>query len=358
MPKPEWLMDAPEASPGKKADTPLHKFLTRLMKGENLAFKEAQGFFAALSAFDANPAQISGCLVALASKGETYEELAGMAKVMREQASTVKTHHTGLIDITGTGSSPAKRFNISTATAFVVAGAGLAVAKHTSRGVTSKLGSAEALESLEVNVSGDPKLAQACLSGAGLAFLFAPSIHTSIRRIADVRRNLGIRTSLTLLGPLANPAHAQFQLLGVWHPALVEPMAQALALLGTKRAWVVHGTDGLDELTIAGKTIVAEVSGNKIRKFEISPEDFGLHASKIPDLKPKTPTESATIIRDVLESRRRDEARSLVVMNAAAALVIGGKSKNLLHAARMAEQSIDSGSARIKLDRLIQTTNK
>ncbi len=354
----DWLLDAPMSVSNKKADTPLHQFLVRLMRGENLPLADSVKFFKALTATDANPAQIAGCLTALGSKGETYEELAGMARAMRDQSLRISTHHKKYIDLAGTGSSPAKSFNISTAASFVVAGAGLAVAKHTSRGVTSKLGSADALSGIGVNVSGDPKLAQACLNGAGLAFLFAPTFHPTLRRVADTRRSLGIRTTLNLLGALSNPSKAPFQLLGVWHPALVEPMAQALALLGTEHAWVVHGSDGLDEVTISGPTHVAEVTGNKIRTFEVVPEDFGVTKTDFSDIKPKTAAESASIISEVLESKRRDQARSLVIVNAAAALVIGGKSTDLLHAARLAEQSIDSGSARIKLDRLIQTTNK
>jgi len=354
----DWLLDAPMSVPGKKADTPLHEFLVRLMRGENLSFKDSARFMRALTALDANPAQIAGCLVALASKGENYEELAGMARQMREQALQITTHHTQYIDLAGTGWSPVKAFNISTAASFVTAGAGLAVAKHASRGVTGRIGSADALAALGINVSGEPKLAQACLNGAGLGFLFAPSFHPSLRRVADTRRMLGIRTTFNLLGALSNPAAAPFQLLGVWHHSLVEPMAQALVLLGIKRAWVVHGSDGLDEITISGPTLVAEVTGNKIQTFEVTPADFGLRTSDFSSIDAKTIEESALIIRDVLESRRRDEARSLVVANAAAALIVGGKSKNPLHAARIAEQSIDSGAARIKLDRLIQTTNK
>lgn len=354
----DWLLDAPMSAPNKKADTPLHEFLVRLMRGDNLPFEDSARFFGALTALDANPAQIAGCLVALGSKGETYEELAGMAKTMREQAIKFTARPKEYIDLAGTGSSPAKTFNISTAAAFVAAGAGLAVAKHTSRGVTSKSGSADALAGLGIKLSGDPKLTEACLNGAGLAILFAPSFHPTLRRVADTRRSLGIRTTLNLLGALSNPSGAPFQVLGVWHRALVEPMAQALALLGTERAWVVHGSDGLDEITVSGPTHVAEVTRNKIRAFEVNPEDFGVTTTEFGDIKPKNPGESAEIIKEVLESKRRDAARSLVIVNAAAALIVGGKSNDLLQAARLAEQSIDSGSARIKLDRLIQTTNK
>ena len=358
MPKTPWLLESPQSATNSKADTPLRKFLVRLTRGENLSFKESIAFFRALTSANANPIQIAGTLVALSSKGETFEELAGMARVMRDQAFQISTHHNNFIDIAGTGSSAAKTFNVSTASALVTAGAGLPVAKHSSRANMSKTGSADALSQLEVKISGDQTLAQACLNGAGICFMFAPKFHPTLLRVGDVKRNLGIRSTLNLLGVLANPLNPPRQLLGVWHRSLVEPMAQALAALGVKNAWVVHGSDGLDEITLNGKTFVAEVSGNKIRTFQISPEDFGFPSAKIEQLKVNNPAESATIIREVLDSKRRDEARSIVVINAAAALMIGGKSEDPMQAARLAEQSIDSGSARTKLDRLIQTTNK
>ena len=358
MSKTDWLLDTPKSTINKKANTPLHRFLVRLMRNENLSFKDSIKFFQALTARDANPAQIAGSLVALGSKGETFEELAGMARVMQEQAVQMKTHHKKYIDIAGTGSSRAKTFNVSTASAFVIAGAGLAVAKHTSRAITSKTGSADVLSQLDVKVSGKPNLSQACLNGAGICFMFAPKFHPSLLRVGDVKRALGIRTSMNLLGVLSNPSKAPTQLIGVWHKSLLEPMAQALSLIGIKKAWVVHGEDGLDEMTLAGKTSVIEIVGNKMRSFQMSPEDFGLKTGKIKHLNVKSPNQSAKLVSDVLESKRRDEARSLVILNSAAALLVGGKSENPMHAARLAEQSIDSGSARIKLDRLIQTTNK
>ena len=179
-----------------------------------------------------------------------------------------------------------------------------------------------------------------------------------LRRVGDIRSSLGIRTCLNVLGLLANPAPVSYQLIGVWHRSLVEPVASALALLKTERAWIVHGSDGLDEITLAGKTFVSEVHGQRLRSFMISPEDFGLKQSKIEHLKTRSPKESAKMIVEVLASRRRDEARSLVVLHAAAALVVGGAARDPMHAARMAEQSIDSGQAQNKLDRLIQVTNK
>lgn len=351
-------MSAPVSATNSKADTPLFPFLTRLIRGENLSIDEAAEFFRALTDINANPTQIAGALAALTAKGETFQELAGMARVMREKAVKIKTRHKNFIDTTGTGSSMAKTFNVSTATAFVVAGAGLTVAKHASRALLSQTGSADVLSKLGVKIQSEPDLVQACLNGAGICFMFAPKFHPTLRRVGDIRRSLGIRTCLNLLGVLSNPAAAPKQIVGVWHQSLIEPMAKALALLGTERAWVVHGADGLDEMTLTGETFIAEVVGDKIRTFKLAPEDFGLQRGKIAHLKADSPEQSARIIKEVLASTRRDEARSLVVLNAAAALVIGGVTKEPMHAARLAEQSIDSHSAQVKLERLIQTTNK
>ena len=356
--KTEWLLAAPMTATGSKADTPLHRFLVRLIRGEDLSIKEAAEFFRALTDSGAYPQQIAGALVALTAKGETFAELAGMARVMRGQAVKISTRHRNFIDTTGTGSSPSKTFNVSTAAAFVIAGAGLPVAKHSSRAVTSGTGSADVLGKLGVKISGEPEIAQACLDGAGICFMFAPKFHPTLKRVGTIRGNLGIRSCLNLLGVLSNPASAPKQIVGVWHPSLIEPMAQALSVLGTKNAWVVHGTDGLDEMTLAGETFVAEVFGNKIRFFKLTPEDFGLQRASIEHLKVDTPDESAKIISEVLDSRRRDEARSLVILNAAAALVVGGLADEPIQAARLAEKSIDSHSAQVKLERLIQTTNK
>ncbi len=355
--KSDWLLSAPVSATNAKADTPLFPFLVRLIRGEDLSANEAANFYTALTDVNANPAQIAAALTALTAKGETFEELAGMASVMRKQATKIKAPGKNAVDITGTGSSSAKTFNVSTAAALVAAGAGLIVAKQCNRGVTSISGSADVLGELGVKVAGEPAVAQTSLS-AGLCFLFAPKFHPELRRVGDIRSGLGIRTCLNVLGLLANPAGISRQLVGVWHPSLVEPVAKALSLLKTDLVWVVHGSDGLDEITLAGKTYVAAVGAGQVRPYTISPEDFGLKTGKIDHLKTKSPKESADIIREVLASRRRDEARSLIVLNAAAALVIGGIAQEPMHAARLAEQSIDSGQAQNKLERLIQVTNK
>lgn len=356
--KTDWLLSAPVTATNSKAETPLFPFLSRLIRGEDLSAKEASAFFTALTDDTANPAQIAGALTALTAKGETFEELAGMVAVMRKNAISIKSKQKNAVDITGTGSSAAKTFNISTAAAFVAAGAGLTIAKQSNRGVMSKSGSAEVLSELGINVAAEPAIAETSLNGVGLCFIFAAKFHPTLRRVGDIRSNLGIRTCLNLLGVMSNPVGVRRQLAGVWHHSLIEPLAKTLSLLKTERAWVVHGADGLDEITVAGETHVAEVVGHATRTFTLTPKDFGLKSGKIEHLRTDSAKVSAQIIREVLASKRRDEARSLIVLNAAAALVVGGMAKDPMLAARMAEQSIDSGQAQNKLERLVQTTNK
>jgi anthranilate phosphoribosyltransferase len=338
--------------------------LTRLLNRENLTRREAGELLEAMLADDATDAQIAATLVALAAKGETVEELAGMAGVLRQRAVRISSCHAAFIDTAGTGSSRAKTFNVSTAAAFVIAGAGLPVAKHGNRAASSKSGSADVLTALGVNVSALTKVTEDCLNEIGICFMFAPLYHGATARVASIRRELGIHTTFNLLGPLSNPAGAPRQIIGVWRRDLVELLAHVLAALGTERAWVVHGEDGLDEITLAGKTFVAEAQDGKVdtlqpgvKTFEIAPEDFGLFRGVLDHLRSGDAKANARIIRDVLTGERRDEARALVVANAAAALFVGGRAQALNQAAGLAEQSIDSGAARTKLEQLIKATN-
>jgi anthranilate phosphoribosyltransferase len=354
----DWLLSAPVSATSAKADTPLFPYLMRLIRHEDLSMKEAADFFRVLTDQASYPRQISAALTALTAKGETAEELAGMAAIMRELAVPVKTTQKNVTDIAGTGSSAARTFNVSTAAALVAAGAGLAVAKQSNRGVMTRSGSVDVLSELGIKAAEEPGGAQISLRGTGLCFMFAPKFHPQLRRLADIRSSLGIRTCLNVLGLLANPARLSRQLIGVWHPSLVEPVARALAMLGSESAWVVHGQDGLDEVSLQGKTLVGVVERGTAKRIFVTPADFALKAGRTEKLKAQTPKESAAIVRDVLASRRRDEARNLVVMNAAAALVVGGIAKDPIHAARLAEQSIDSGQAQQKLERLIQTSSR
>src|SRR5688572_2231325 len=331
---------------------PLTHFLARLVRREDLNRDEAFELLDALLDADATDAQISGALVALAAKGETVEELTGLAEGLRSRAVRLLSKHPCFIDTAGTGSSRAKTFNISTAAAFVIAGAGLPVAKHGNRAASSKSGSADLLTALGVNVSAIPLVSENALNEINICFMFAPLFHGATARVAGIRRQLGIHTTFNLLGPLSNPAGAPRQIIGVFRKDLAEKLARVLAALGTERAWVVHGEDGLDEITLAGKTHVAEARGGEVRTLEISPQDFGFEAAALDHLRGGDTEANAAIVRAVLAGERNDEARRLVIMTAAAALMLGGVVESLRDGATRAAEAIDSGKAMEKLERL------
>lgn len=335
----------------------LTEFIARLVRREDLNRDEAEQLLQALLDADATDAQIAAALVALAAKGETVEELTGMATGLRARSLRVNSCHSCFIDTAGTGSSRAKTFNISTAAAFVIAGAGLPVAKHGNRAASSKSGSADLLTALGVNVSAIPMVSENALNEIGICFMFAPLYHGATARVAGIRRQLGIHTTFNLLGPLSNPAGAPRQIIGVWREDLAERLARVLAALGTEHAWVVHGEDGLDEITLSGKTHVAEARGGEVRTFEIAPDDFGFDAASLDHLRGGDTEANAAIVRAVLERKRHDEARRLVIVTAAAALMLGGVADDLRDGARRAAEAIDSGAALAKLDRLIAATN-
>jgi anthranilate phosphoribosyltransferase len=336
---------------------PLTEFIARLIRREDLNRAEAEQLLESLLDAEATDAQIAAALVALALKGETVAELTGMATGLRSRAVRLEARHSCFIDTAGTGSSRAKTFNISTAAAFVIAGAGLPVAKHGNRAASSKSGSADLLTALGVNVSAIPSVSQSSLNEIGICFMFAPLYHNATARVAAIRRQLSIHTTFNLLGPLSNPAGAPRQIIGVWRRDLAERLARVLAALGTEHAWVVHGEDGLDEITLAGETHVAEARGGQLNTFAIAPADFGFAVGSLDHLRGGDTEANAAIVRAVLAGERRDEARALVIMNAAAALLIGEVAVDLRDGARRAAEAIDSGAALSKLERLIEATN-
>jgi anthranilate phosphoribosyltransferase len=339
----------------------LRETTMRLVRGENLSRTEAANFLDALLDPIATDTQIAAALTALTAKGETVDELAGMAGAMRKRATLLHSRHERFIDTAGTGSSAFKRFNVSTAAAFVIAGAGLPVAKHGGRAASSTSGSADVLEALGVNTAAHQRIVERCLNDHGICFIFAPLFHRTTARVAQVRRELGVHTTFNLLGPLTNPARAPFQLLGVWRPSLVERIAAALSLLGVKKAWVVHGSDRLDEVTIAGETFVASCSaGTSVKTFTISPEAFGLQRRSVLPRR-EGPIENARVIRAILQGEENGDfavARDLVVINAAAALFLADVANDFQNATTMAHESIDSGQAASKLEALIRETNR
>jgi anthranilate synthase component I len=350
------------SSASEIGDFELRELTLRLMRGENLSRAEAGNFLECLLNPVATDAQIAAALTSLAVKGETSDELAGIAEAMRDRALPLRSRHARFIDTAGTGSSAAKTFNISTAAAFVIAGAGLPVAKHGSRAATSCCGSADVLQALGANTAAPVETVERCLNEHEICFMFAPLFHAATARVAHVRRDLGVHTTFNLLGPLTNPARAPFQIVGVWQLSLLERVASALARLGIEKAWVVHGADGLDEITIADKTYVAACSSaGDVETFTVSPEDFGLKRQHLDGFRGKEPQENAQLIRAILQgvkTKTTNAARDLVIINAAAALHLAGVASDLRYAASLARESIDSGRAASKLDALVQETNR
>ena len=367
-----WLVPTPPRTDelGREAatvgDLDLRQATLRLMRGENLGRVEAGHFLSALLNPAATDGQVAAALAVLAVKGETIDELAGMAEAMRNRALRLRSRYSQFIDTAGTGSSSVKTFNVSTAAAFVIAGAGLPVAKHGSRAATSNSGSADVLEALGVNTAAVPETVERCLNDYGICFMFAPLFHGGTARVAQIRRDLGVHTTFNLLGPLTNPARAPFQILGVWDRSLLERVASALGVLGAKKAWVVHGADGLDEITLTGDTFVAACSVRSdgapgVETFAVRPEDFGLECRSLDGLRGGGPVENAQLIRAILygeKNGRLSAARDLVIINAAAALHLADVAPDLHQAAILARDSIDSGSAESKLDVLIRATNQ
>ncbi len=330
----------------------LPELLNKLIARQDLAQPEAAALLEAILAEDATDARIAAALIALAGKGETEEELAGFAQTMRARCARVTSRHQLYVDTCGTGGSGAKTFNVSTAVAFVVAAAGVPVAKHGNVGVTTKAGSADVLGALGVKVDLAPARVNEIFDEIGVCFMFAPLHHAATKRVAMVRRELGVRTIFNLLGPLTNPAGAPFQVAGVSNEAACEKVARALARLGTQRAWVVRGEDGLDEITLAGKTIIHAASPEGVDRFEIAPEDFGLRRAALEKLRGGSAEENAAIIRDVLEGKRADEARDLVLINAAATLYVAGAAQKFDAAVELAARVVETGEALTKLELL------
>ena len=323
--------------------------------GAKLSETEAGEAFALMMTGNATPAQVAGLLMALRVRGETVEEITAGAKSLRERMVKVIAPE-GAIDTCGTGGDGAGTYNISTAAAIVVAGAGVPVAKHGNRGLSSKSGSAEVLTQLGVNIDAEFPLVEQAMREAGIGFMMAPRHHGAMRHVAGPRVELGTRTIFNLLGPLANPAAVDRQLMGVFAVQWIEPLAEVLGRLGSRFAWVVHGSDGLDELTTTGPTHVAEWDGTRVRRFEVTPEEAGLPRATLDDLKGDDPAHNAEAIRYVLAGRA-GPLRDAVVLGAAGALVVAGRAKALRDAAGLAAQSIDSGAAQAALEKLVRITN-
>lgn len=330
------------------------KPLIGIAADRSLTRAEAEIAFSALFEGEATPAQMGGLLMALRTRGETVDEIAAAASVMRSKCNAVRAPE-GAMDIVGTGGDGKGTLNISTATAFTVAGAGVVVAKHGNRNLSSKSGAADALTEMGLNVMVGPKVVENCLAEAGIGFMMAPMHHPATRHVAPVRIELGTRTLFNVLGPLTNPAGVKYQLTGAYSPALIRPMAEVLQSLGAIAAWLVHGGDGTDEISIAETTQVAALENGKIREFELHPEDAGLPVHPFADIMGGTPAENAQAFRALLNGAA-GAYRDAVLLNSAAALMVAGKVDNLKTGVEVARSSIDSGAARAKVEALARLT--
>jgi anthranilate phosphoribosyltransferase len=333
----------------------LRPALRKIAAGQTLTEAEAAEAFETIMSGGATEAQIGALLMGMRARGETVEEITGAARAMRARAVTVRAPD-GAIDTCGTGGDAKGTQNISTCTAFVVAGAGVPVAKHGNRSISSRSGSADVLAALGVNIECVPEAIARCIEESGLGFMFAPAHHASMRHVAKVRGELGTRTIFNLLGPLANPAGTKYQVVGVFGEEWVEPIAHVLGRLGVERAWVVHGSDGLDELTTTGISHVAALDGGKISTFRISPKNAGLPEAKPEDLSGGDAVENAAHLRAVLGGQE-GAFRNIVLLNAAAALLVAGKAKTLRDGVTLAAQSIDSGKASGVLEALVKLSH-
>jgi anthranilate phosphoribosyltransferase len=334
---------------------------------ESLSREEARAVMQEVLRGEATDAQIAALLVGLHMKGETVEEIVGLAEAIRGAAAALPVRRHSLVDVSGTGrealvdtcgtgGDASGTFNISTATALTVAGAGVRVAKHGNRGVSSKCGSADVMEVLGVKIDLPPARIAACLDEVGIAFLFAPLMHSATKYVQPARRELRLRTVFNLLGPLTNPARTSAQVVGVYSEELVEKLAEALALLGMRRALVVHGADGLDEITITGPTRVAEVREGQVRTYEVGPEEFGMRCASLEEITGGDASANAAIVREILRGEK-SARRDVVLLNAAATLFAAARVDSIGEGIPLAAKSLDSGAAAGKLEALVQFTH-
>ena len=328
----------------------------KVFKKENLTYKEEEAVMNEIMEGEASAVQMSSYLTALSMKGETVEEITASAAGMRAHCVRL-LHDMDVLEIVGTGGDGANTFNISTTSSLVISAAGIPVAKHGNRAASSKCGAADVLEALGVNITIAPEKSRELLEKIGICFLFAQNYHFAMKYVAPVRKELGIRTIFNILGPLANPAGANMELMGVYDESLVEPLAHVLANLGVKRALVVYGSDGLDEISLSAPTRVCEVKDGAFTSYEITPEQFGLTRCSKDDLVGGTPAENAQITRDILTGKTGPK-RDAVLMNAGAAIYMAGKAESIQAGIDLAKEMIDSGKATAQLEKFVELSNQ
>ena len=335
----------------------MKEILSKLVAGNDLTKEEAMKAQEMILSGEATQSQIACFLTALRMKGETLDEITGLAMVLRDKANTISPKVDNYVDFVGTGGDCTYSFNISTTSAFVVAAAGVPVAKHGNRSISSKSGAGDVLEALGVNISADPDVVEKCVEEVGIGFMFAPHFNPAMKYVGPVRKEMGIRTVFNILGPLSNPSRAKAMVVGVYSPSLTEVIAGTMAKLDVKRGFVVSGEDNMDEFTLTGPSTVSEIKDGKVETYEITPEQFGLKRCKIEDLQGGDGTVNAQITKDILSGKERGAKREIVLLNAGAALYIGGKAESIEEGIRIAGETIDSGKAMETLEAMVKATN-
>lgn len=336
----------------------MKKAIAAVVEGKNLTRAEAERVAGLILSGKANEGEIAGFLIALRMKGETVDEILGFASVLRAKANTIAPNCENYVDLVGTGGDCTYSFNISTTSAFAVAGAGLPVAKHGNRSISSKSGAADVLEALGVNIAADPQVVQTCVEEAGLGFMMAPHFNPCMRFVGPVRKSLGIRTVFNILGPLSNPSRAKKMVVGVYDPKMVETIAEVMAHLGVERGFVVSGDNHMDEFNLAGRTTVGEIKDGRVTVFEAVPEDFGLKRCALSELVGGEGAQNAKITKAILSGSERGAKRDTVLLNAGATLYIGGIADSIEASIALAADAIDSGRAMRVLERMVELSNR
>ena len=336
----------------------MQRAIQKVVDGQNLTEEEARRVMNLMLSGEATQAQLGAFLTAMRMKGETLEELTGFATVLKEKAQHIKPRTDNYVDLVGTGGDRTFTFNVWTTSAFVAAGAGLPIAKHGNRSISSKSGAGDVLEALGVNITAEPDVVTKCVEEAGLGFMFAPSFNKSMKYVGQARKDMGIRSVFNILGPLANPSDAKCMVVGVYDPSLTQLLANAMSHLGIERGFVVSGEDDMDEFTLTGSTTVSEIKDGRVDTYQVSPEQFGLHRASLEELQGGDGEQNAQITTGILKGEIQGAKREIVLLNAGATLYAGGLAENIEDGIRLAADSINSGRAFGVLERLVELSNE
>lgn len=336
----------------------MKEYIELVAEGKDLTEEQAKAAMEILLSGEASQAQIGAFLMGLRMKGETLDELTGFAGVLRDKADTISPKVSNYVDLVGTGGDCTYTFNVSTTSAFVVAAAGLPVAKHGNRSISSKSGAGDVLEALGVNIMAEPAKVEVCVEKAGIGFMFAQLFNKSMKYVGQARKEMGVRTVFNILGPLANPSRAKNMVVGVYDAALTEKIALAMSRLGVERAFVVSGKDNMDEITTTTETVISEIKDGKVNTFTITPEQFGLKRASLEELRGGDGTENAVITKKILSGEEKGAKRDIVILNAGATLYVGGAASTIEDGIALAKEAIDSGKAAEKLAELVKVSNE